>query len=68
MSFFDRWSPNGLARLDAAKDSTNARLERLRSVNDKPWGAFLLGLLVRIIVIFCVAGVLFWLLSMLRGY
>jgi hypothetical protein len=43
------------------------RLRRAREVSEQPWGRFLLGIVIRIAVVFAVAATVITVIQLLRG-
>jgi len=49
------------------KSYHDRQLERVSKVNEQPWGRFLGGIAIRVIVVFAVAATLITVIQLLRG-
>lgn len=68
MSVEHRPDPNNYAGAEARRQAYNERGDRLAQLSETSFGRTLLGVVVKLAVIFAVATVLVWLLTGVRGY
>lgn len=68
MSIEHRPDPNNYAGAEARRRAYNERGDRLAQLSGRSFGRVLLGVIVKLAVIFAAAAVLAWILTGVRGY